>query len=45
MQVWNNLSTWNSSLLDLRSIEVDLKKEKSLRLKFGEKLEPLRLEF
>ena len=45
MQVWNNLSTWNSSLLDLRSIEVDLKKEKSLRLEFGDELKPLRLEF
>ena len=45
MQVWNNLSTWNSSLLDLRSIEVNLKKEKSLRFEFGDKLEPLRLEF
>ena len=28
MLTWNNLSTWNSSFLDLSSIEVDLKKEK-----------------
>ena len=28
---WNNLFTWNSSFLDLSSVEVDLKKKKNLK--------------
>ena len=30
---WNNLFTWNSSFLDLSSVEVDLKKKKKKKKK------------